>query len=306
MLGYFKFLLTLIGARLSDHVLLQLQAFVNYVGIGRWMHNHGFFFSERVSSKEEVWARMISKVRDQKVLYMEFGVAEGGSMQYWVRELKNPTAVFHGFDSFEGLPEGGGPWYKGQFDALGRLPIIDDSRVSFFKGWFDQVLPHYHLPAHDVLVINMDADLYSSTIYVLNYLRSQIKPGTLIYFDEMNHLDHELRAFEEFTSQNSIKFRPICADTTLAHVSFECTKVEKVNPDLVVRDKEGEPYRVRYDAVNAMLLNEFLKEHPTVQQQQKEIDALKAELKEQRAFIQKVSDKVELNKSALELVLHNQ
>jgi hypothetical protein len=306
MLGYFKFLLTLIGARLSDHVLLQLQAFVNYVGIGRWMHNHGFFFSERVSSREEVWARMISKVRDQKVLYMEFGVAVGGSMQYWVRELKNPTAVFHGFDSFEGLPERGGPWYKGQFDALGRLPIIDDSRVSFFKGWFDQVLPHYHLPAHDVLVINMDADLYSSTIYVLNYLRSQIKAGTLIYFDEMNHLDHELRAFEEFTSQNSIKFRPICADTTLAHVSFECTKVEKVNPDLVVRDKEGKPCSVRYDAVNAMLLNEFLKEHRTVQQQQKEIDALKAELKEQRAFIQKVSDKVELNKSALQLVLHDQ
>jgi len=270
------------------------------------MHNHGFFFPERVSSKEEIWARMISKVRDQKVLYMEFGVASGASMRYWVRELKNPTAVFHGFDSFEGLPEGGGPWYKGQFDALGRLPIIDDSRVSFFKGWFDQVLPHYHLPAHDVLVINMDADLYSSTIYVLNYLRSQIKPGTLIYFDEMNHLDHELRAFEEFISQNSIKFSPICADTTLAHVSFECTQVEKVNPDLVVRDKEGKPYRVRYDAVNAMLLNEFLKEHRTVQQQQKEIDALKAELKEQRAFTQKVSDKVELNKSALQLVLHDQ
>jgi hypothetical protein len=270
------------------------------------MQKHGFFFSERVSSREEVWARMISKVRDQKVLYVEFGVAVGESMRYWVRELKNPTAVFHGFDSFEGLPEGGGPWYKGQFDASGRLPIIDDSRVSFFKGWFDQVLPHYHLPAHDVLVINMDADLYSSTIYVLNYLRSQIKPGTLIYFDEMNHLDHELRAFEEFTSQNSIKFRPICADTTLAHVSFECTKVEKVNPDLVVRDKEGKPCSVRYDAVNAMLLNEFLKEHRTVQQQQKEIDALKAELKEQRAFIQKVSDKVELNRSALELVLHNE
>jgi predicted RNase H-like nuclease (RuvC/YqgF family) len=73
-----------------------------------------------------------------------------------------------------------------------------------------------------------------------------------------------------------------------------------------VRDKEGEPYRVRYDAVNAMLLNEFLKKDRTVQQQQKEIDALKAELKEQRAFIQKVSDKVELNKSALQLVLHDQ
>jgi hypothetical protein len=57
--------------------------------------------------------------------------------------------------------------------------------------------------------------------------------------------------------------------------------VEKVHPDLIVRDKEGKPYSVRYDQVNAMLLNEFLKEHRKMEEQQKEIDALKAELKEQ-------------------------
>jgi hypothetical protein len=70
----------------------------------------------------------------------------------------------------------------------------------------DQVLPRYHPAAHDVLVINMDADLYSSTKYALNYLPPQTKPGTLMYFDEMNHLDYQLRAFEELTNQNSIKF----------------------------------------------------------------------------------------------------
>ena len=71
-------------------------------------------------------------------------------------------------------------------------------------------------------------------------------------------------------------------------------EVDKVNPDLVVRDAEGKVYAVRYEAVNATLLNEFLKqhnefikEHRTVQGQQKEIDALRAELKEQRALIQK-------------------
>ena len=56
-----------------------------------------------------------------------------------------------------------------------------------------------------------------------------------------------------------------------------------MNPDLVVRDENGEVYIVRYKAVNAMLLNEFLEEHRTVQEQQREIDALKEELKEQRA-----------------------
>jgi len=83
-------------------------------------------------------------------------------------------------------------------------------------------------------------------------------------------------------------------------------EVAKVNQDLVIRDRNGEIYSVRYEAVNAMLLNEFLKEHRTVQEQQKEIDALRAELKEQRAFIQKVNDKVELSRPAPQTVLNNQ
>jgi hypothetical protein len=83
-------------------------------------------------------------------------------------------------------------------------------------------------------------------------------------------------------------------------------EVEKVNPDLVVRDKERTPYSVRYEAVNAMLLNEFLKEHRAVQGQQKEIDALKAELKEQKALIQKVSAQLELSRPAPQTALNNQ
>ena len=66
-------------------------------------------------------------------------------------------------------------------------------------------------------------------------------------------------------------------------------EVEKVNPDLVARDKDGKPYTVRYDAVNAMLLNEFLKEHSTVQELKKEIATLTATVKEQAAQIHRVS-----------------
>ncbi len=80
-------------------------------------------------------------------------------------------------------------------------------------------------------------------------------------------------------------------------------EVEKVNSSLVVRDKDGKPYSVRYEQVNAMLLNEFLKEHRTVEVQQNEINALQAELKEQRALIQKVNDKVELTKPVPQTVL---
>jgi hypothetical protein len=66
-------------------------------------------------------------------------------------------------------------------------------------------------------------------------------------------------------------------------------EVEKVSPDLIVRDKEGKPYSVRYDQVNAMLLNEFLKEHRTVLELKEQIAALTATVKGQSAQIQKVS-----------------
>ena len=99
--------------------------------------------------------------------------------------------------------------------------------------------------------------------------------------------------------------------------------VAEVNPDLVVRDADGKPFTVRYDAVNAMLLNEFLKEHKKVEEQQtnitqlnskmasqaaiiaeqqKGMEVLTAQLKEQAAQIQKVSARLELNKSATQRV----
>jgi hypothetical protein len=86
-------------------------------------------------------------------------------------------------------------------------------------------------------------------------------------------------------------------------------EVEKINPDLVARDADGKPYTVRYEAVNAMLLNEFLKEHRKVQEleandgeQQREIKALIATVKEQAAQVQKVSAQLEASKPAPQVV----
>ena len=115
-------------------------------------------------------------------------------------------------------------------------------------------------------------------------------------------------------------------------------QVEKVNPALVARDEQGKVYTVRYEAVNAMLLNEFLKQHrkveeqgrklrelevmiaeqrksfqasitkleATVAHQRKEMEALTASLKEQAAQIQKVSDQLEVSKAAPQMVVNNQ
>ena len=90
-------------------------------------------------------------------------------------------------------------------------------------------------------------------------------------------------------------------------------EVAKVNPNLVVHDKNGQIYTVRYDAVNAMLLSEFLKEHKKVQdlevtvaQQQKGMEVLTAQLKEQATQIQKVSAQVEMAKPATKVAVGNQ
>ena len=70
-------------------------------------------------------------------------------------------------------------------------------------------------------------------------------------------------------------------------------EVAEVNPDLVVRDDKGEIYTVRYDAVNAMLLNEFLKEHRKVEQQAREMQEQQATIAQQRKDSQAKSDKLE-------------
>jgi len=72
-----------------------------------------------------------------------------------------------------------------------------------------------------------------------------------------------------------------------------------------MRDKDGEIYTVRYDAVNAMLLNEFLKEHKTVQQQGQTIARLEKQLEAVTATLQEVSAQLELNKPAPQTVLNN-
>jgi uncharacterized coiled-coil protein SlyX len=92
-------------------------------------------------------------------------------------------------------------------------------------------------------------------------------------------------------------------------------EVAKVNPALVLPDKEGKPYTVRYDQVNAMLLNEFLKAHRRMEEQDKRIEELTARLKQQASQIQRVSDQLaaaspsrgglEASKAAPQMALNN-
>jgi Chaperone of endosialidase len=81
--------------------------------------------------------------------------------------------------------------------------------------------------------------------------------------------------------------------------------VEKINADLVVCDREGKPYSVRYDQVNAMLLNEFLKEHHRVEKLEATVASLVATVKEQAVQLQEVKTEIRINKPAMQVARSN-
>lgn len=128
----------------------------------------------------------------------------------------------------------------------------------------------------------------------------------------MDKTSEAIRALEPVTFRYKKELDP----QGIPQFGLVAKEVEKINPDLVARDEHGKPYTVRYEAVNAMLLNEFLKEHRTVQElkstvakheataaeQQKEIQALTAALKAQAGQIQKVSDQLGAQAPAPRLV----
>jgi hypothetical protein len=151
------------------------------------------------------------------------------------------------------------------------------------------------------------------------YVTADNKIGTLVssrrFKEEIKPMD---KASEAILSLKPVSFRYKKEIESNGSIMFGliAEDVEKADPDLVTRNEKGEAETVRYDAVNAMLLNEFLKEHQTVQelkstdakqeaiiaQQQKQIEALTATLKEQASQIQKVSAQLEASKPAPHVV----
>ena len=121
------------------------------------------------------------------------------------------------------------------------------------------------------------------------------------------------KASEGILSLRPVTFHYKTDGTSTPQFGLIAEEVAKVNPALVLPDREGKPYTVRYDAVNAMLLNEFLKEHrevvelkSIVAEQRKGMQEMAIQLKEEAAQIQKVSAQLEVSKTAPQTVLNNQ
>jgi hypothetical protein len=140
---------------------------------------------------------------DKPIDYLEFGVAEGGTLRLWLEINEHRNSRFYGFDSFYGLPEdwvwarGGMP--KGTYSTNGKVPDIADKRVQCIKGLFQESLPVFlkRYEPRNRLIVNLDCDLYSSTLFCLTQLDS-ILEEQLVLFDEFDNLLHEFAAFQDY------------------------------------------------------------------------------------------------------------
>src|SRR5579863_158783 len=226
---FFRYCLTRMGVLMGPGQIGNLKGSLRYLELGSLLRQIGYpveTVGKWAARREDLWDLVGAEVGEREVLYMEFGVFEGYATGHWSKLLTNPRSKIHGFDSFEGLPEA---WVeskrvmdKGHFSTGGAIPQIDDPRVQFFKGWFDQTLATYDVPEHDVLIINFDADLYSSTKCVFDKMGPHIKPGSYLYFDEFNDPQHELKAFMEFRAASRYRFVLRGATPLLRQVVFEC------------------------------------------------------------------------------------
>jgi hypothetical protein len=134
--------------------------------------------------------------------------------------------------------------------------------------------------------------------------------GQLGTISSSRRFKHEIKPMDEASAAilalKPVTFRYRSDRSGTPQFGLIAEDVAEVNSDLVVRDENGEIYSVRYDQVNAMLLNEFLKAHRAIEEQRKEIDTLKTQLKEQVALIQRVSDKVDLDQSTPRVVANKE
>lgn len=206
--------------KMGIHKFIPAKKFLFFghlADLSRWINKHDgdvefsdfpskkFDYNNREKLFENVFQR---EVKDEAIDYLEFGVAAGRSFKWWIDKVKNPDSRFYGFDTFTGLPEDWGPFKAGDMSNGDAPPEIDDNRHEFYQGLFQVTLYEFikTFDSDKKKVIMMDADLYSSTLFVLTTLRPYLKKGDVIFFDEFNVPMHEYKAFAEWTQAFYIEY----------------------------------------------------------------------------------------------------
>jgi O-methyltransferase len=207
-----------------------VAAIANWMRFARWRQLHPLVqLDANDPGRDRGW--LYQTVIEQEGLeripvdFWEFGVFRGDSLFWWTERIANPESRFVGFDTFTGLPE---RWRATEperaFNMYGRLPEVTDSRCTLEAGLFqDTLLPL--ASRHDFsrrLVVHLDADLFSSTLFVLTTLGRHFKHGDIIFFDNFICSFDEFRAFEAFVKAFRVKYELLGA---IGEYSRVCVKV---------------------------------------------------------------------------------
>ena len=153
-------------------------------------------------------------LHDLPIDYFEFGVFMGDSIREWINLNISPHSRFYGFDTFTGLPE---HWFKdfskSAFNVSGKIPDILDPRVTFVKGIFQDTFVNFMngFNRRNRIVVHIDADLYSSTLFVLLSMHHYLKEGDIIMFDDFLDPLGEFMAFGNYCQAFRIELKPITA-----------------------------------------------------------------------------------------------
>ena len=196
-----------------------LTAVAYWVRFSRWCKTHpvpGANHRKKENGRNWLYRSVIEhQALDERPLrYLEFGVYRGDSLRLWLDGISNSDSQFVGFDTFTGLPERWRPTEPaGHFNANGAIPDIKDPRCSFEVGLFQDSLPAFvaRTDLSGRLVINLDADMFTSTLFVLTTLAPHLKSGDLIFFDEFSCPLDEFRAFEAFARSFRVNYEVIGA-----------------------------------------------------------------------------------------------
>lgn len=208
---------------LKPHVFLgflikPFTFFSNILSLTKWVSQqpkksiyNDFFTLRRDYSKRYLLYKQVvdtHELMEEAIDYLELGVCGGQSFEWWLGANKNTDSRFYGFDTFEGLPEKWGVFFK-KGDMYATVPNLNDDRATFIKGLFQETLVPFLrtnlLDNNRRKVIHLDADLFSSTLFSLATLFPYLKKNDILFFDEFNVPNHEFYALKLFTEAFYIK-----------------------------------------------------------------------------------------------------
>jgi O-methyltransferase len=211
-----------------------LQLIANTLRLSRWIGRQQTRYtdfyrpSRNYSLRYDLYDYVVKteKLENDPIGYLEFGVAKGLSFQWWMNKNKHPQSRFYGFDTFEGLPEKWGTFSKGAMSF--GVPEVEDDRHEFYKGLFQDTLFSFidtgKVNENNRKVIHLDADLYSSTLFVLTTLHRYLRAGDILIFDEFNVPNHEFLAFENYVKAFYVKYEVVGAVNNYFQVAIKILK----------------------------------------------------------------------------------